>query len=63
MSEGCPICDWSGEVAITSDRSHEYYTHVVLMEGEMLRGRTCSMRTRERSPPPLDRLLPWRDHP
>lgn len=43
---GCPSCDWGGEVAVTHDRTHRYYTHVIVKDGEVFKGRTCSERTR-----------------
>lgn len=46
MTEGCPVCDWEGEIARTHDYTHEYYTHVVIKDGEMFKGKTCSMRTK-----------------
>jgi len=45
MSDGCPVCDWDGEVAVTHDLTHRYYTHVIVRDGEVSGGRTCSMRT------------------
>jgi hypothetical protein len=44
--DGCPVCDWDGQVAETHDHNHRYYTHVVVKDGELLKGRTCSERTR-----------------
>jgi hypothetical protein len=43
---GCPNCDWGGEVAVTHDHTHRYYTHVIVEHGEVFKGRTCSQRTR-----------------
>lgn len=44
-TEGCPICEWDREIAVSHDRTHKYYTHVAVIDGELLKGRTCSMRT------------------
>lgn len=46
--EGCPVCDWDGNVATTHDYDHEYYTHHVEINGEMFQGKTCSRRTKQR---------------
>lgn len=46
MSDGCPVCNWSGEVAHTHDYTHQYYTHVIVNNGEVFKGKTCSERTR-----------------
>lgn len=43
---GCPCCDWSGEVARTHDYTHRYYTHVIIRDGEIFQGKTCSQRTK-----------------
>jgi len=48
MTDGCPVCDWDGKVAATHDYDHEYYTHLIIEDGEMFRGKTCSRRTRPR---------------
>jgi len=53
---GCPVCGWDGEVAVTSDYEHEYYTHVITKDGEMFRGSTCSMRTRPQRKRLIDEL-------
>jgi len=45
MSDGCGVCEWNGGVTVTHDRTHEYYTHVTVIEGEIFKGRTCSRRT------------------
>jgi hypothetical protein len=55
-TDGCRVCEWDGEVAETHDRSHRYYTHVIVKNGEVLKGRTCSERTRPRAPTLLQRL-------
>lgn len=57
LSDGCPVCGWSGEVARTCDYSHNYYTHIIVQDGEMFWGKTCSMRTRPERPSLLSRLL------
>lgn len=58
--DGCPVCDWDGEVATTHDYTHEYHTHVVVRDGELFRGPTCSMRTRPRGGSKLlARLRRW----
>jgi hypothetical protein len=44
--QGCPECDWGGEVAVTHDYDHVYHTHVIVRDGEVFRGSTCSRRTR-----------------
>jgi hypothetical protein len=44
----CPVCEWDGDVARTHDSTHRYYTHVAEVDDELLRGRTCSERTRPR---------------
>lgn len=44
--DGCPVCDWSGRVAETHDYTHRYYTHVKVVDGEILSGKTCSIGTR-----------------
>lgn len=56
-TDGCPVCDWEGEIAQTHDRSHRYYTHVVVEDGELFRGRTCSERTRPKKPGLLARIM------
>jgi len=53
---GCPSCDWDGEVAVTHDRTHRYYTHVIVEDGEMFKGRTCSERIRPRKPGLVERV-------
>jgi len=45
MTDGCPVCDWEGEVARTHDDEHRYYTHIIVKDGEIFEGRTCSERT------------------
>lgn len=59
MSDGCPVCGYEGEVAVTHDYDHEYFTHVRIHEGEVFRGSTCSRRTRPASPGLLTRLWRW----
>ena len=54
---GCPECDWNGEVAVTHDYTHEYFTHVIVRNGELFFGNKCSRRTRERRKGPLTRLF------
>ena len=49
MSEGCPVCDWRGEIATTHDSSTEYYTHIIVRDGEIFTGKTCSMRTKPKN--------------
>jgi hypothetical protein len=56
MSDGCPVCDWDGEVAQTHDYDHRYYTHVIIKNGEMFRGKTCSERTQPRKPGLVERV-------
>lgn len=41
---GCPVCDWDGEVSHTYDAHHNYYTHVILKDNEVFEGQTCSER-------------------
>lgn len=53
--DGCPVCDWDGEVARQHDRSHRYYTHVIVKDGELFKGRTCSERTRPKKQSLVDR--------
>ena len=43
---GCPECSWEGEVALSHDRTHRYYTHVIVSDGQMFKGTTCSERIR-----------------
>jgi len=56
-THGCPECDWGGEVAVTHDYTHEYFTHVIVRNGELFVGNKCSRRTRERRKGPLTRLF------
>lgn len=58
MTQGCEVCDWDGEVAVTHDYTHEYYTHVIVKDGEVFKGKTCSKRTRKKKPTLFQRLLP-----
>lgn len=50
---GCGVCEWEGDVAVTNDSSHVYYTHVIVRDGEMFKGKTCSRRTKPKSGGPL----------
>lgn len=43
---GCDVCDWEGPVARSHDYRHRYYTHTVMVDGSVFRGKTCSMRTK-----------------
>lgn len=54
--DGCPVCGFDGEVAVHHDRTHRYYTHVIVEDGETFHGKTCSERT-EPKKGFLDRLL------
>jgi len=54
---GCPQCDWDGEVAVTHDYDHVYYTHVIVRNRELFVGNKCSRRTKERREGPLTRLF------
>jgi len=56
LGGGCPLCDWQGTVTITHDRDHEYYTHLIVRDGEVFKGTTCSRRTRPRRPGLVARL-------
>jgi hypothetical protein len=58
-ARGCPVCDWRGEVAQTHDRTHNYYTHIIVRGNEIFRGDTCSERTQPRDPGPATRLWRW----
>lgn len=42
------MCDFDGKVAYSTTRKHRYYTHVIVKNGETFRGKTCSMRKKER---------------
>lgn len=41
-TDGCPCCDWDGQIAETHDRTREYFTHVIVKRGEVFRGKTCN---------------------
>lgn len=56
---GCPKCEWDGEVAITHDYTHEYFTHVIIQNGELFHGGKCTRRIRERRQGPLSRFFAW----
>jgi len=43
---GCPSCDWGGKVAVTHGRTHRYFTHVIVKNGEVFQGQMCSERIR-----------------
>ena len=58
-TRGCPVCDWRGEVAQTHDRTHSYYTHVIVRDGEIFSGQQCSERRQPRAPGALTRLWRW----
>jgi hypothetical protein len=60
-ASGCPVCDWPGEVAQTYDRTHTYHTHVIIRDGEIFSGLTCSKRRHPRAPGPFTRLWRWVD--
>jgi hypothetical protein len=54
---GCPVCPWDGEIAVTHDRTHEYYTHVIVEGGEVFTGKACSMRTKPKQPGLFGRIV------
>lgn len=58
-TDGCPECDWRGEVAVTHDYTHEYFTHVIVRDGQLFTGHKCSRRTRERRKGVIARLFSW----
>lgn len=45
---GCPECDWDGEVAETHTRTVQSYTHVVVIDSEIFRGKTCTKRVTDK---------------
>lgn len=55
MNGGCPVCSWDGEIAYTNNYKYQMYTHVVVRNGHLHRGKTC--RVRKREPSFLTRLL------
>lgn len=57
MTDGCPVCDWEGDVATTHDSTHVYYTHTIVENGELFRGKTCSMRTKPKKKGFIGRIL------
>jgi len=59
VARGCPVCGWPGQVAQTHDRTHNYYTHIIVRRNEIFRGDTCGERTPPRDPGPLTRLWRW----
>lgn len=56
VRSGCPSCDWGGEVVVTHDRTHRYYTHVIVEDGELFKGRMCSERTRSKKSGLVERV-------
>lgn len=58
MTDACPVCGWQHGVAVTHDSTHTYFTHTIVVEGELLRGSTCSERHTERTGL-LERLRRW----
>lgn len=54
---GCPVCEWDGEVDVTHDGVRRYYHHLIVKNGHVFIGSTCSERTRPDRPSLMDRLL------
>lgn len=60
MDDGCPVCDWDGEVARTHDYRHAYYTHIIVTgDGDMFKGPTCTEPTRPPRNGLVSRVLGW----
>jgi hypothetical protein len=42
MTDGCPLCEWEGRVAESHSRAHLHYQHIIVKDGDVFHGPTCT---------------------